>query len=157
MQLVHYTLINTQLSPTPLFRSSPHIDPLSLAHPTPTIMTTTFLAPLFFFFFLLSTIPNSHQTPTISAAPALLPDPSLSPDVAPLLPSPSRAARSPSGLSMPTIPSTRTPNPDAMDSVSPDSAVAPSAYSIMDSSAFSLKPFFFAVLPFWLVVLFIMS
>ncbi|XP_012827954.1 PREDICTED: classical arabinogalactan protein 26-like [Erythranthe guttata] len=80
--------------------------------------------------------------PDISAAPALLPDPptspyiqELSPDIAPLLPSSGGPTRSSTGSSMPTIPSTRTPNPDTVSSIGPDTALAPAAGPLQDSSA----------------------
>ncbi|KAL1543154.1 classical arabinogalactan protein 26-like [Salvia divinorum] len=89
-----------------------------MAFPNLLITTTLFLS------LTLSPAPShqtSARTPTISAAPALLPlppDAPLSPDVAPLLPSPG-------GSSMPTIPSTRSQNPDMLDPVGPDTALAP--------------------------------
>ncbi|KAL0388706.1 UNVERIFIED_CONTAM: hypothetical protein Sradi_2752400 [Sesamum radiatum] len=95
--------------------------------------------------FLALSLPShqlSLETPDIAAAPALLPNPplspytGLSPDIAPLLPSPGGTARSPAESSMPTIPSTRSPNPDTMASIGPDTAVAPSG-SLQDSSAVS--------------------
>ncbi|KAL7144558.1 hypothetical protein ABFS83_07G020400 [Erythranthe nasuta] len=80
--------------------------------------------------------------PDISAAPALLPDPptspyiqELSPDIAPLLPSSGGPTRSSTGSSMPTIPSTRTPNPDTVSSIGPDTALAPATGPLQDSSA----------------------
>ncbi|KAL7105041.1 hypothetical protein ACP275_07G020700 [Erythranthe tilingii] len=80
--------------------------------------------------------------PDISAAPALLPDPptspytqELSPDIAPLLPSSGGPTRSSTGSSMPTIPSTRTPNPDTVSSIGPDIALAPATGPLQDSSA----------------------
>ncbi|KAL2510590.1 classical arabinogalactan protein 26 [Abeliophyllum distichum] len=69
---------------------------------------------------------------TISAAPALLPypplsaPPALSPDIAPLFPSPGGSEPSPSESSIPTIPSSPSPpNPDAMAAPGPGVAFPP--------------------------------
>ncbi|OVA15081.1 hypothetical protein BVC80_949g98 [Macleaya cordata] len=90
---------------------------------------------------------SSHsnlETSTISASPALLPNPpfsspspTLSPDITPLLPSPGGSELSPSGSSsMPTIPSNPSPpNPDEMDSSNPMLAVSPSGSIAPMSSA----------------------
>ncbi|KAL3359324.1 hypothetical protein AABB24_016072, partial [Solanum stoloniferum] len=60
----------------------------------------------------LSNIPSS----SISAAPALLPNPpALSPDISPLFPSPGGSELAPTDSSLPLIPSSPSPpNPDAM-------------------------------------------
>ncbi|XP_031110828.1 classical arabinogalactan protein 27-like [Ipomoea triloba] len=78
-----------------------------------------------------------HQTSkleasAISEAPSSSIIPQVSPDIAPLLPSPS------AGSSMPTIPSNPSKNPDETLPVIPDSAFAPSQ-SLPDSSAVSLS------------------
>ncbi|KAI3469452.1 hypothetical protein Pfo_026115 [Paulownia fortunei] len=129
-----------------------------------------FLAAAISVIFLALSLPSDQltlETPTISAAPALLPNPplspytELSPDIAPLLPSPGATAHSPVGSSMPTIPSTRSPpNPDTTTSIGPDTAVAPTG-SLQDSSAVSqilvkgLKVEFFpGCLAYWLVMFF---
>ncbi|XP_011079744.1 classical arabinogalactan protein 26 [Sesamum indicum] len=84
---------------------------------------------------------------TISAAPALLPDPiaplssppALSPDIAPLFPSPGGSELSPSESSVPLIPSSPSPpNPDAMVAPGPGTALAPSG-SMPDSSSVRLN------------------
>ncbi|XP_059660574.1 classical arabinogalactan protein 26-like [Cornus florida] len=82
----------------------------------------------------------------ISSAPALLPyppesspeAPTLSPDIAPLLPSP---AGSPTESSLPTIPASPSPpNPDAMVGARPDTAFAPSgSLPVSTSSSVALK------------------
>ncbi|XP_042037294.1 classical arabinogalactan protein 27-like [Salvia splendens] len=98
-----------------------------------------FLITTLFLFLTLSIFPSHQTTPTISAAPALLPlppDTPLSPDIAPLLPSPGGSSGTP-GSSMPTIPSTRSQNPDMLDPVGPDTALAPFA-SLPESSAFKI-------------------
>ncbi|KAG8370058.1 hypothetical protein BUALT_Bualt14G0078100 [Buddleja alternifolia] len=112
-------------------------------------------------------IPSDNFIPTISAAPALLPNPplspytELSPDITPLLPSPGGTARSPDRSSLPTIPSSHSPpNPDTTSSIGPDTAVAPSG-ALQDSSAVSLlKGFevevFSSCLAYWLVMVFMM-
>ncbi|KAI5650662.1 hypothetical protein M9H77_36667 [Catharanthus roseus] len=79
-------------------------------------------------------------TTTISSAPANPPHESpftqLSPDIAPLLPSPGGVVPSPTGSSIPTIPSTPSPpNPDGFVGVGPDSAFAPLGSFLPDSSA----------------------
>ncbi|KAL3829388.1 hypothetical protein ACJIZ3_018190 [Penstemon smallii] len=83
----------------------------------------------------------TDQDTTISAAPALLPDPpllspysALSPDITPLFPSPLNDGGSTSSSPVPTIPSTRSPpNPDT---TGPDAALAPTGNSLLqDSSA----------------------
>ncbi|KAK4425773.1 hypothetical protein Salat_1771300 [Sesamum alatum] len=125
-----------------------------------------FLAAAIIMIFLALSLPShqlSLETPVIAAAPALLPNPPLSPytelppDIAPLLPSPGGTARSPAQSSMPTIPSTRSPNPDTLTAIGPDAAVAPSG-SVQDSSAVSVKGLtldvFYGCLAYWLVVFF---
>ncbi|CAI9118702.1 OLC1v1020302C1 [Oldenlandia corymbosa var. corymbosa] len=85
--------------------------------------------------------PKMH-TPTIAASPTVLPDPplspvrELSPDIAPLLPHPG-------SNTIPTIPSSRTPNPDDVSSVGPDPAFAPSGGQglLQASSSSSGMPF----------------
>ncbi|PIM97241.1 hypothetical protein CDL12_30289 [Handroanthus impetiginosus] len=108
--------------------------------------------------FLSSSIVLSKGTPSISAAPALLPNApftELSPDIAPLLPTPGGSGQSPVGSSIPTIPSTRSPpNPDTTSSIiGPDTAVAPSG-SLQDSSAVKgIKVgSFCGFLAYWLVL-----
>ncbi|CAI9765896.1 unnamed protein product [Fraxinus pennsylvanica] len=66
------------------------------------------------------------ESSSISSAPALQPNPPLSPDVSPLLPSPGGVVPSPTGSSLPTIPSDSTQNPDMSKPVGPDTAFAPS-------------------------------
>ncbi|KAH6756168.1 hypothetical protein C2S53_004267 [Perilla frutescens var. hirtella] len=128
-----------------------------------------FLAPFITLILLLALPIPSHQinlhNPTISAAPAVLPDPplppytELSPDITPLLPSPSGAGGSPAGSSMPTIPSTRSPNPDTLDAVGPDTAFAPSG-SLQESSAVKVSinglksEFFSSCFVSWLMMMF---
>ncbi|KAL6532265.1 hypothetical protein OROGR_014235 [Orobanche gracilis] len=100
-----------------------------------------FLAAPIFIALAILTLPSHQQsleTPsTISAAPALLPalpyTSELSPDTAPLLPSPAGPALS----AMPTIPSSHTLNPDTIASVGPDSAIAPTGGPMQESSAVS--------------------
>lgn len=87
----------------------------------------------------LSSTPKPRlHTPTIAAAPTILPEPplspytELSPDIAPLLPSP--------GSTIPTIPSNPSPpNPDEVSSVGPDPAFAPSSGLLQASSAMHLS------------------
>ncbi|KAL6581857.1 hypothetical protein OROMI_005871 [Orobanche minor] len=108
------------------------------------------------------TLPSHQQsleTSTISAAPALLPVlpyTELSPDIAPLLPSPGGPALS----AMPTIPSSRSPNPDTIASVGPESAFAPTGGPLQESSAVSqvlvdgligYSVFFSGFLAYWFV------
>ncbi|XP_042009061.1 classical arabinogalactan protein 26-like [Salvia splendens] len=91
------------------------------------LITTLFLS------LTLSIFPSHQTSHTISAAPAVLPlppDTPLSPDIAPLLPSPGGSSRTP-GSSMPTIPSTRSQNPDMLG---PVTALAPFG-SLPESSA----------------------
>ncbi|XP_022852445.1 classical arabinogalactan protein 26-like [Olea europaea var. sylvestris] len=76
-------------------------------------------------------VPSLHSLPSdkissISSAPALPPNPPLSPDVSPLLPSPGGVVHPPTGSSLPTIPSDSTQNPDLTNPVGPDTAFAPS-------------------------------
>ncbi|XP_056161648.1 classical arabinogalactan protein 26-like [Syzygium oleosum] len=82
-------------------------------------------------------IPSS---PALSSDPLVPPFQELSPDIAPLLPSPGGAAPASGGSSsMPTIPSTPSPpNPDE-DPLGLDSAVAPES-SFMASFAITAKP-----------------
>ncbi|XP_019172810.1 PREDICTED: classical arabinogalactan protein 27-like [Ipomoea nil] len=91
-----------------------------------------------------------HQTSkleasAISEAPSSSSIPQVSPDIAPLLPSPS------AGSSMPTIPSNPSKNPDETLPVIPDSAFAPSQ-SLPDSSAVSLSSSTCFVMAFCLVL-----
>ncbi|KAI6683942.1 hypothetical protein NL676_029855 [Syzygium grande] len=79
--------------------------------------------------------------PALSSEPLVPPFQELSPDIAPLLPSPGGAAPASSGgsPSMPTIPSSPSPpNPDD-DPLGLDSAVAPES-SFMASFAIAAKP-----------------
>lgn len=81
---------------------------------------------------------------TISAAPALLPDPSsspsssppaLSPDIYPIFPSPGGSELAPSDSSAPLIPSSPSPpNPDASAAPGPGAAFSPEGV-LMDSSS----------------------
>ncbi|CAI9781133.1 unnamed protein product [Fraxinus pennsylvanica] len=88
----------------------------------------------------------SEPASTISAAPALLPypplsapPPALSPDIAPLFPSPGGSELSPSESSMPTIPSSPSPpNPDVMAAPGPGVALPPEGL-LPDSSALALN------------------
>ncbi|XP_030473838.2 classical arabinogalactan protein 26-like [Syzygium oleosum] len=82
-------------------------------------------------------IPSS---PALSSEPLVPPFQELSPDIAPLLPSPGGSAPASGGSSsMPTIPSTPSPpNPDD-DPLGLDSAVAPES-SFMASFAITAKP-----------------
>ncbi|XVF38625.1 hypothetical protein REPUB_Repub20aG0118500 [Reevesia pubescens] len=73
----------------------------------------------------------SSNTPTISASPVSISDPplspflELSPDIAPLLPSPGGVVPT-TGSSMPTIPSNPSPpNPDDLMAAGPGSAFPP--------------------------------
>ncbi|XWS39075.1 hypothetical protein CRYUN_Cryun18bG0019000 [Craigia yunnanensis] len=73
----------------------------------------------------------SSDTPTISASPISMSDPALSPfqelspDIAPLLPSPGGVVPT-TGSSMPTIPSSPSPpNPDDLMAAGPGSAFPP--------------------------------
>ncbi|GFS35049.1 hypothetical protein Acr_00g0037520 [Actinidia rufa] len=84
-------------------------------------------------------------TSTISTAPALLPNPpmfspspTLSPDITPLLPTPSGAGPSPSESSLPIIPS----NPSPPD---PDQWLAPGPIMEISPSGSLPLPFSFAV------------
>ncbi|KZV28058.1 hypothetical protein F511_33111 [Dorcoceras hygrometricum] len=98
-----------------------------------------------------SSLVNLGTTPTISSAPAVLPYPppvspynELPPDISPLLPSPGGSAHSPAKSSMPTIPSSRSLNPDTTGSKVPGSAFAPSS-PLQESSSVSqniVKPFY---------------
>ncbi|XVF28422.1 hypothetical protein REPUB_Repub15cG0028100 [Reevesia pubescens] len=80
---------------------------------------------------LLSLASSSSDTPTISASPVSMSDPplspfqELSPDIAPLLPSPGGVVPT-TGSSIPTIPSTPSPpNPDDFMAAGPGSAFPP--------------------------------
>ncbi|XP_058210338.1 classical arabinogalactan protein 26-like [Rhododendron vialii] len=87
---------------------------------------------------------------SISAAPAVLPGPplsppytELSPDITPRLPSPGGELPSPTGSLIPTIPSNQSPpNPDEVAIVGPDSAISPSGSKLV-STASSLSVFGF--------------
>nr|XP_009587775.1 classical arabinogalactan protein 26-like [Nicotiana tomentosiformis] len=102
------------------------------------------------------TSPRKVPASTISAAPALLPNPplssppfpALSPDITPLFPSPGGSELAPSDSSLPTIPSSLSPpNPDAM--LAPESLMPfqPSG-SLPVYSAVPLPLFFSAILVF---------
>ncbi|CAK7332869.1 unnamed protein product [Dovyalis caffra] len=94
-----------------------------------------FIEPLIIFPLLSSSTQlNSKTSPyPIPTSPAFLthsPPPSpfqeLSPDIAPLLPSPGGVLPSPTESSIPTIPSTPSPpNPDEVVAPGPDSALSP--------------------------------
>ncbi|KAK4338758.1 hypothetical protein RND71_043245 [Anisodus tanguticus] len=93
---------------------------------------------------------------TISAAPALLPNPplsspplsALSPDITPLFPSPGGSELAPSDSSLPTIPSSLSPpNPDAMVAAGPFMPFQPSG-SFPIYSAIPLASFCSAILVF---------
>lgn len=80
---------------------------------------------------------------TISAAPALLPDPTspsssppaLSPDIYPIFPSPGGSELAPSDSSAPLIPSSPSPpNPDASAAPGPGAAFSPEGV-LLDSSS----------------------
>ncbi|CAA0839920.1 Unknown protein [Striga hermonthica] len=93
-------------------------------------------------------------TAGISAAPALLPDfpyTELSPEIAPLLPTQG-------GPAIPTIPSTRSPNPDTIAAVGPDTAAFPPTGPLEGSSAVLSRGLmkleaFSGLLGYWLVML----
>ncbi|GMY27640.1 classical arabinogalactan protein 26-like [Fagus crenata] len=84
---------------------------------------------------LLSLSPQlNSDASSISATPPFLTSPplsrstlqELSPDIAPLLPSPGGAVPTPTGSSIPTIPSSPSPpNPDDLGAPGPDSAFPP--------------------------------
>ncbi|KAH7844436.1 hypothetical protein Vadar_027973 [Vaccinium darrowii] len=86
---------------------------------------------------------NLETTPSgISAAPAVLPDPplspfqELSPDITPLFPSPGGELPSPTGSSIPTIPSTLSPpNPDAVAIAGPYSALSPYGSELVSAAS----------------------
>ncbi|KAF5941704.1 hypothetical protein HYC85_019346 [Camellia sinensis] len=101
---------------------------------------------------LQNTPPIATTIATISAAPALLPNPplsspftELSPDISPLLPSPGGELPSPTGSSIPTIPSNPSPpNPDETLGLGPDSAlVSPSRSNKLTSTGACLDLFRF--------------
>ncbi|KAJ1414265.1 classical arabinogalactan protein 26-like [Sesbania bispinosa] len=79
--------------------------------------------------------PPIPKVPTLSSSPASLTEPppstlspfqELSPDIAPLLPSPGGALPTPAGSDIPTIPSNPSPpNPDDMIAPGPLSALSP--------------------------------
>ncbi|XP_073133632.1 classical arabinogalactan protein 26-like [Henckelia pumila] len=106
------------------------------------------LAPIFMAFSPMSfAVQQELPASTISAAPALLPDPispvseppALSPDITPLFPSPGGSALSPSDSSLPTIPSSPSPpNPDAMEASGPGAALEPMG-TLPDSSTVRLS------------------
>ncbi|PIM98978.1 hypothetical protein CDL12_28532 [Handroanthus impetiginosus] len=95
-----------------------------------------------------SSLSKNLPSSTISAAPALLPNPvapsssptpALSPDITPLFPSPGRPELSPSDASLPIIPSSPSPpNPDTIAALGPGSAFAPSGL-LPDSSSLRLS------------------
>ncbi|KAI3460840.1 hypothetical protein Pfo_017503 [Paulownia fortunei] len=106
------------------------------------VLTAIFMA-------ISSSLASEKNLPasTISAAPALLPDPSaplsappaLSPYITPLFPSPGGSELSPSESSLPIIPSSPSPpNPDAMAAPGPGMAFAPSGL-LPDSSSLRLN------------------
>ncbi|XP_051128021.1 classical arabinogalactan protein 26-like [Andrographis paniculata] len=81
---------------------------------------------------------NKNDFAIIAATPALLPNPprtpyvAVSPDIAPLFPTP--GGNGGGGDSMPTIPSTRSPpNPDA--TIGPDAAAVAPSGALPESSA----------------------
>ncbi|KAM3231476.1 hypothetical protein P3S67_008688 [Capsicum chacoense] len=83
-----------------------------------------------------SSLASLPPASSISAAPALLPNPptsspplsALSPDITPLFPSPGGSELAPSDSSIPTIPSSLSPpNPDAMVAPGPLMPFQPSA------------------------------
>ncbi|KAG8389425.1 hypothetical protein BUALT_Bualt02G0228200 [Buddleja alternifolia] len=123
---------------------------------TPFLITlaTTFMA-------FYSALGNHLPASTISAAPALLPDPisplpssqppALSPDISPLFPSPGAPQLSPSESIIPLIPSSPSPpNPDEMAAPGPGMAFAPSG-QLPDSSSLKLS---FPVFSSFMVVVF---
>ncbi|GER50138.1 hydroxyproline-rich glycoprotein [Striga asiatica] len=91
---------------------------------------------------------------SISASPALLPDfpyTELSPEIAPLLPTQG-------GPASPTIPSTRSPNPDTITTVGPDKAAFPPTGPLEagSSAVLSVKvEVFSCLLGYWLVMLYL--
>ncbi|XP_057782423.1 classical arabinogalactan protein 26-like [Salvia miltiorrhiza] len=95
-----------------------------------TIFITTFMA-----FSCTLVLGNNLPASTISAAPALLPDPispssssppALSPDMYPVFPSPGGPELAPSDSSAPLIPSSPSPpNPDALAAPGPGAALSP--------------------------------
>ncbi|KAJ9181976.1 hypothetical protein P3X46_006017 [Hevea brasiliensis] len=93
----------------------------------------SFILSLIIFPFLSSSTPLNSQDSTIPTSPASLqnspplsPFQELSPDIAPLLPSPGGVLPSPTVSSLPTIPSTQSPpNPDELTAPGPDSAFSP--------------------------------
>ncbi|KAL2534583.1 classical arabinogalactan protein 26-like [Abeliophyllum distichum] len=98
---------------------------------------------------------------SISSAPTLQPNPPLSPDVSPLLPSPGGVVPPPTGSSLPTIPSDSTQNPDMTGPVGPDTAVAPSGFFQASSTesrflARGLKlGTFVGFLAYWSILIFV--
>ncbi|XP_020221810.1 classical arabinogalactan protein 26 [Cajanus cajan] len=86
-------------------------------------------------FLLSSYLQPIPKVPTLSSSPATLTDPppsslspfqELSPDIAPLLPSPGGVLPTPAGSDIPTIPSNPSPpNPDDMIAPGPLSAFSP--------------------------------
>jgi len=73
-----------------------------------------------------SPYPIYTSPPFLTNPPPLSPFQELSPDIAPLLPSPGGVLPSPTVSSVPTIPSTRSPpNPDEVVAPGPDSAFSP--------------------------------
>ncbi|XP_055829749.1 classical arabinogalactan protein 26-like [Solanum dulcamara] len=117
--------------------------------------TKPFLIPLMIFLICQSFSSSLASMPasTISAAPALLPNPPissppLSPDITPLFPSPGGSELAPSDSSLPTIPSSLSPpNPDAMVAPGPFMPFQPSA-SFPIHSAIPLASFISAILVF---------
>ncbi|KAH7863536.1 hypothetical protein Vadar_018796 [Vaccinium darrowii] len=105
-------------------------------------------------------------TSTISAAPALLPNPpvplsspTLSPDITPLFPSPSGAGPSTAKSPPPVIPSSRTPNPFQVVAPGPSTADSPSGFppplsSVALGLSVSLNSvLFLGFVAFWLMQL----
>ncbi|KAM7495919.1 hypothetical protein LguiA_020333 [Lonicera macranthoides] len=98
---------------------------------------------------LISTLSSLSALPTstISAAPALLPNPplsspspTLSPDISPLFPSPAGDGLSPTESSLPIIPSSPSPpNPDDMVAASGPGMAFPPSESMPTSSSVPLN------------------
>ncbi|XP_011082503.1 classical arabinogalactan protein 26-like [Sesamum indicum] len=108
---------------------------------------TPFLIVLLSIFMAISSSLANLPASTISAAPALLPDPispsspppALSPDITPLFPSPAGSELSPTESSVPIIPSSPSPpNPDVVAAPGPDMAFPPSGL-LPDSSSLRLN------------------
>ncbi|WRX20257.1 hypothetical protein QQP08_012744 [Theobroma cacao] len=96
----------------------------------------------------------SSDIPTVSASPVSMSDPplapfqELSPDIAPLFPSPGGVVPT-TGSSMPTIPSSPSPpNPDDVMAAGPDSAAFPPFGSLPGFSARLYPLLIFFISPF---------